>query len=245
MHTHWAPVSRLSVSLLSVSLLSVSLLFAVAACESAGSATPVDAGPGGDDVGAIGAASDAPDTTSSASDSVDAGSAGPDAWDAGSAGPDTADASSAGSDALDASVGTSDASPATDTPPSLDASCNAGGKCGMGEFCNSLGHCCPGLGCAPQCPNGILIDANGCDTCQCAPVQCNPLSMGPKAQCKASEYCQLPLGQCGGSAGTCQVKDPICNAIAAPVCGCDKQTYSNACMAASAGVSVASTGACK
>lgn len=29
---------------------------------------------------------------------------------------------------------------------------------------------CPALGCNPQCPNGVLKDANGCDTCQCAPA---------------------------------------------------------------------------
>src|SRR5579872_5910597 len=32
------------------------------------------------------------------------------------------------------------------------------------------GQPCPGLGCAPQCPAGVLKDSNGCDTCQCAPV---------------------------------------------------------------------------
>jgi hypothetical protein len=29
------------------------------------------------------------------------------------------------------------------------------------------GVICPGLGCAPACPNGVKKDANGCDTCQC------------------------------------------------------------------------------
>jgi hypothetical protein len=29
---------------------------------------------------------------------------------------------------------------------------------------------CPGLGCFPNCPNGVLKDKNGCDTCQCAPT---------------------------------------------------------------------------
>jgi hypothetical protein len=32
------------------------------------------------------------------------------------------------------------------------------------------GQPCPGLGCFPQCPSGVLKDNNGCDTCQCAPA---------------------------------------------------------------------------
>lgn len=50
-----------------------------------------------------------------------------------------------------------------------DAGCSATQLCGMGMFCNDKGNCCPALGCNPQCPNGPLLDANGCDTCQCAP----------------------------------------------------------------------------
>jgi hypothetical protein len=32
------------------------------------------------------------------------------------------------------------------------------------------GPACPGLGCFPNCPNGVLKDSHGCDTCQCAPA---------------------------------------------------------------------------
>jgi hypothetical protein len=28
---------------------------------------------------------------------------------------------------------------------------------------------CPALGCNPYCPDGVLKDVNGCDTCQCVP----------------------------------------------------------------------------
>jgi Antistasin family/Chaperone of endosialidase len=39
------------------------------------------------------------------------------------------------------------------------------GRCG-----GSGSDACPGLGCFPNCPNGVLKDQNGCDTCQCAPT---------------------------------------------------------------------------
>jgi hypothetical protein len=29
------------------------------------------------------------------------------------------------------------------------------------------GPVCPAIGCYPQCPNGVLQDENGCDTCAC------------------------------------------------------------------------------
>ena len=209
-----------------------------------------------------------------------------------------------------------------------DANCKSGGQCGLGQLCNAAGVCCPAFGCAPQCPNGILIDANGCETCQCAPdighacvpstsgplvcnngefcavpvgqcvgpgvckaipqtcpalppppggvcgcdgkdygdscpaaqagvsvdhmgtcavtaKACNPLSMGPAAQCATTEYCALADGQCGSSQGTCRTKPQACDKIYAPVCGCDGTTYGNACEAAAAGVSVLATGACQ
>ncbi len=49
----------------------------------------------------------------------------------------------------------------------------ASGRCDWGfPACpaDDGGSVCPGLGCAPQCPNGVLKDANGCDTCSCAPA---------------------------------------------------------------------------
>jgi hypothetical protein len=53
---------------------------------------------------------------------------------------------------------------------------------------------CPGLGCFPNCPNGILKDANGCDTCQCAttpqPVPPTP-TPPPAPTCVAPHSCQL------------------------------------------------------
>ena len=67
-------------------------------------------------------------------------------------------------------------------------------------------------------------------------------------QCQAGLYCQFKPGECrtvADAGGTCRKAPQICNMIYAPVCGCDGKTYSNACVAASKGASVASQGACK
>jgi len=44
--------------------------------------------------------------------------------------------------------------------------------------------------------------------------------------------------------GVCEVKSTGCSVMYDPQCGCDGQTYSNGCAAASAGVNIASAGEC-
>lgn len=76
---------------------------------------------------------------------------------------------------------------------------------------------------------------------------CGGHVMGPALPCNAGQYCAWkPEDVCGAAdaPGTCQYKPQFCIELYAPVCGCDGNTYGNACKAASAGTSVVSTGPC-
>jgi Xaa-Pro aminopeptidase len=61
--------------------------------------------------------------------------------------------------------------------------------------------------------------------------------------CAASDYCHFEVGTCGGS-GTCEERPAMCTMDYTPVCGCDGETYANACGAAGAGVNVRTEGEC-
>ncbi|RMF81991.1 MAG: hypothetical protein D6739_08740, partial [Nitrospirae bacterium] len=61
--------------------------------------------------------------------------------------------------------------------------------------------------------------------------------------CGASEYCDF-LGSPCGSLGQCERRPVLCPPTGGGVCGCDGLTYTNACLAHMAGVSVAYGGAC-
>jgi Kazal-type serine protease inhibitor domain/Pacifastin inhibitor (LCMII) len=67
------------------------------------------------------------------------------------------------------------------------------------------------------------------------------------ASCPDGQYCSFPPeAQCGAGdqTGVCTAQPDFCTREYNPVCGCDDQTYGNACSAASAGVSVLSAGKC-
>lgn len=83
----------------------------------------------------------------------------------------------------------------------------------------------------------------------CAGGGCQSQGCGGLAglQCSAGDYCAYSLAATCGAAdqmGTCEPMPQICTAQFDPVCGCNDQTYSNACEAAAAGIAVSAPGAC-
>ena len=69
----------------------------------------------------------------------------------------------------------------------------------------------------------------------------------PGLQCDAGLFCQQKPGTCRivDMSGTCVRIPQLCPMIVMPVCGCNNQTYNNACEAARASVSILHNGRCK
>ncbi len=96
---------------------------------------------------------------------------------------------------------------------------------------------------------GSPATANYSFAVSCAGGGCQSQGCGGLAglQCGAGEYCAYSLDATCGAAdqlGTCEPMPQFCTEQYDPVCGCDGQTYGNACAAASAGVAVSAPGEC-
>ena len=65
--------------------------------------------------------------------------------------------------------------------------------------------------------------------------------------CPEGRFCFMETGWClsPDTSGVCQAKPEACDTVYAPVCGCDRKTYANACSAAAAGINLAAEGECE
>jgi len=64
--------------------------------------------------------------------------------------------------------------------------------------------------------------------------------------CESSKnFCSIPAGQCDIGEGSCQLKPTTCTMQHEPVCGCDRKTHGNKCMANGKGVNVWHDGECE
>jgi hypothetical protein len=80
-------------------------------------------------------------------------------------------------------------------------------------------------------------------TVKTAPAQCGGIA---GLKCPDGQACKYPVGQCNVAdlSGICVKEPEVCPKIHAPVCGCDGNTYGNACELLKAGVREDKKGAC-
>jgi hypothetical protein len=107
--------------------------------------------------------------------------------------------------------------------------CVMGGGCPAGRSCCALTNTCIPESCRDCC---ALPPPGSVTTCR------------TNGDCPSEAYYCLAT-TCGGVGG-CVVRPSStnCAGVSEPVCGCDRRTYVNACLANAAGVAVAAAGMC-
>lgn len=93
-----------------------------------------------------------------------------------------------------------------------------------------------------ECIDGVALICDGARWQAVEDGPCEPRATGCGARlgdtCTDDEYCAyVPEQLCGAAdaSATCRPRPTACDAILDPVCGCDGNTYSNACEANAAG----------
>ncbi len=211
-----------------------------------------DAADGSGDAGA----SDAAPDDAGASDTAGGDASASDAAVSDGTSSDTTDPVDAGAD-----VGTDSGGAFKPGCCSATADCGGGGVCvadpsgGQGQCKDTAelksGECWSDAGCA----SGKCVGASVCGCgqsclvpdkagkCEAVSKACSVNPIGVNVPCTDSgDYCKLDSG-CEGK-GVCTPKPVNCAGIFDEHCGCDGQSYSNACAAAAKGQNVASKGAC-
>ncbi len=137
-------------------------------------------------------------------------------------------------------VGTCPASPGIGaTCSSAGLVCNYGEECCCGKCYPSTVCTCDGKGWGCYATDACMLPPGSCD--DATSLDTSGKVCSADSACGAGSFCKTATSQCGKT-GVCTVKPQVCDAIYAPVCGCDGKVYASECTANAAGISVGLVG---